>query len=246
MGETSDVLPLRRQSLRQMAEDRMKELIRLGRFVAGEKLPTEPVLAEKFGISRSTLREALATLAREGLVTRSPGGTVVTSARQVAQGLDRLVSFERLAEQQGLVCTSELLEMQLVEADTEVAMTLQVEPAEAVICVTELKLLGNAPGGLLEQFLSPRLITLDTLQRTFPGSLLELLYELPRPRLAYARATVRAIAAGTRGERLGLSPAEPVLRLDQTSYSEDERVLSYGRLFFRDDALQFTVTRRRL
>src|SRR3977135_2869759 len=87
-----DVVPLKRQSLRQMAEEQLKELIRQGRFLKGERLPTEPVLADKFGISRSTLREALAALAREGMVNRSPAGTIVVGAGRVEQGLDRLVS----------------------------------------------------------------------------------------------------------------------------------------------------------
>jgi GntR family transcriptional regulator len=241
-----DVVPLKRQSLRQMAEEQLKELIRRGRFPEGERLPTEPVLADKFGISRSTLREALAALAQEGMVNRSPAGTIVVGAGRVEQGLDRLVSFERLAEQQGRTCTSELLELQQIAADAEVAAHLQLAPGDAVISVVERKLLDGRPGGLLEQYVSPLLVSMATLQRRYGGSLLEFLFTLSKPRLAFARATVRAVLVPDIGERLGIAPTEPLLRLDQTTYTESERILSYARLFFRDEALQFSVTRRRL
>ncbi|GAC1326626.1 MAG: hypothetical protein NVSMB2_25930 [Chloroflexota bacterium] len=85
-----------------------------------------------------------------------------------------------------------------------------------------------------------------TLRRRYRGSLLDFLMTLFHPRLAYARATVRAIVAPDINDRLGIPHTEPLLRLDQTTYTESEKVLSYARLFFRDDALQFNVTRRRM
>jgi GntR family transcriptional repressor for pyruvate dehydrogenase complex len=57
--------------------------IRLGVFVAGEQLPAERDLAERLGVSRNTLREAIAALRDSGLVTTRRGrggGTVVTYA----------------------------------------------------------------------------------------------------------------------------------------------------------------------
>ena len=133
-----------------------------------------------------------------------------------------------------------------VTADAEVAAHLQLDPGDAVISVVERKLLDGLPGGLLEQYVSPLLVSMATLQRRYGGSLLEFLFTLSKPRLAFARATVRAVLVPDIGERLGIAPTEPLLRLDQTTYTESERILSYARLFFRDEALQFSVTRRRL
>ena len=59
--------------------------IRLGVFVAGEQLPAERDLAERLGVSRNTLREAIAALRDSRLVTTTRGrggGTVVTYAGQ--------------------------------------------------------------------------------------------------------------------------------------------------------------------
>ncbi len=63
--------------------EQLATAIRLGVFVAGEQLPPERDLAERLGVSRNTLREAIAALRDSRLVTTKRGrggGTVVTYA----------------------------------------------------------------------------------------------------------------------------------------------------------------------
>src|SRR5829696_4535758 len=63
--------------------EQLATAIRLGVFVVGEQLPPERELAERLGVSRNTLREAIAALRDSGLVTTRRGrggGTVVTYA----------------------------------------------------------------------------------------------------------------------------------------------------------------------
>lgn len=63
--------------------EQLATAIRLGVFVAGEQLPPERDLAERLGVSRNTLREAIAALRDSRLVTTRRGrggGTVVTYA----------------------------------------------------------------------------------------------------------------------------------------------------------------------
>ena len=69
--------------------EQLATAIRLGVFVVGEQLPAERELAERLGVSRNTLREAIAALRDSGLVeTRRgrSGGTVVTDAGHGARG----------------------------------------------------------------------------------------------------------------------------------------------------------------
>lgn len=62
------------QIVRTLGED-----ILAGRFVPGEKLPPEPELLERFGVSRTSLREAIKTLTAKGLlVVKTRVGTKVS------------------------------------------------------------------------------------------------------------------------------------------------------------------------
>lgn len=63
----------------------MMELIQEGRYVPGDKLPTEVELSELLGAGRNTVREAVRTLASRNIVTvRQGSGTFVSEKLGVA------------------------------------------------------------------------------------------------------------------------------------------------------------------
>ncbi|MBB4124605.1 FadR/GntR family transcriptional regulator [Martelella radicis] len=54
----------------------IRELIQSGQFQPGDRLPTEARLADKFGVSRTVVREAIASLRTDGLVNPRRGSGV--------------------------------------------------------------------------------------------------------------------------------------------------------------------------
>ena len=75
--DLSAIEPSLRASLRRKRSDVVAELIRNHIFHAGlhpgDRLPQESELIEKFGCSRSTIREALKSLEVQGLVQNTTG-----------------------------------------------------------------------------------------------------------------------------------------------------------------------------
>ena len=64
---------------------KIQELINYKNLEPGDKLPSERMLAEKFGVSRSNLREAIQKLEFYGLLISKPqSGTFVAKIGQVA------------------------------------------------------------------------------------------------------------------------------------------------------------------
>ncbi|NRQ31811.1 FadR family transcriptional regulator [Nonomuraea sp. NN258] len=85
----------------QVIVDQIKLLIRDGRLSAGDRLPSERELGQRFGVSRVTVREALRVLEAGGLVTikvGSHGGAFLTapSAERLGAGLADLISLAPL------------------------------------------------------------------------------------------------------------------------------------------------------
>lgn len=73
-----------RMPVSQAAARRLQKMMRDGSFSAGDKLPSQRILADRIGISRPSLREALMTLETLGIVRTYPGrGTFVTAPKQV-------------------------------------------------------------------------------------------------------------------------------------------------------------------
>ena len=69
---------VRQRRLSDDIVERIEALILEGSFQAGERLPAERALAEEFGVSRPSLREAIQKLASKGLLySRQGGGTFV-------------------------------------------------------------------------------------------------------------------------------------------------------------------------
>lgn len=60
-------------SRRQVIADDMRSQITTGQLKAGERLPSETRLASRYGVSTSTLRNALALLQSEGLIEKTHG-----------------------------------------------------------------------------------------------------------------------------------------------------------------------------
>lgn len=63
--------PVRRP--REQVEAQLREAILSGTFKSGDRLPSEMELAESFGVSRTTIRDALGGISSAGLITRTPG-----------------------------------------------------------------------------------------------------------------------------------------------------------------------------
>ena len=58
---------------RDQVESQLREAILNGHFAQGDKLPAETELAQQFGVSRPTVREALGALVSSGLIRKVPG-----------------------------------------------------------------------------------------------------------------------------------------------------------------------------
>lgn len=72
--------------------NKMLKMIQDGMYPEGSKLPSEPVLAEQMGVSRSTLRQALALLQEDGIVEARRGiGSFVRKTIDInATGLEKM------------------------------------------------------------------------------------------------------------------------------------------------------------
>jgi len=62
-----------RQTLSQAVSAAVLERIRTGEFAPGDRLPTEKVLMQEYGVGRNSVREAVQALVTLGIVEVRPG-----------------------------------------------------------------------------------------------------------------------------------------------------------------------------
>lgn len=121
--------------------DGLRAAILAGEFAPGERLPVEGDLAARFGVGRSTVREALRILLSEGLVVTLrgvAGGTFVVHPEpdiireRLEAGLMLLVATEQVTVDQ-LVAAREALELPATRAATLRCDTSQLAQLAATI-----------------------------------------------------------------------------------------------------------------
>jgi DNA-binding GntR family transcriptional regulator len=103
--DSAFAVPIDKRSLTDQVADHIRDLIIEGRLVPGARID-EAAMIERLGVSRTPFREALRTLAAEGLVDLRPSrGAVVRklSAKAVLGTLEVLAHLERLAGERACV-----------------------------------------------------------------------------------------------------------------------------------------------
>jgi GntR family transcriptional repressor for pyruvate dehydrogenase complex len=88
-----------RRNLSQAVTEELLRLIGTGEIRAGERLPTERGLMERFQVGRNTVREAVHALASQGLVDVRPGRGAVVLSLSANQALDNAVVAALLDDQ---------------------------------------------------------------------------------------------------------------------------------------------------
>ncbi len=170
-----------------------------GRLAPGDRLPTEQDLAEWLGVSRMTLRHALAELAQRGLVTRSvgrSGGTFVAEPK-VEQDLTVLAGFSEQLRRHGLVAGARVLAAAEIRASAAAAAALEIKVGAAVYEVRRLRLAGGQPI-LIEHSLFPAERCPGLLGYRLDGSLYELLDQKYGQRPHRAKESLEPVCAGVR------------------------------------------------
>jgi GntR family transcriptional repressor for pyruvate dehydrogenase complex len=113
-------MQLGRQTLSQAVSAAVLERIRSGEFGPGDRLPTERMLMEEYGVGRNSVREAVQALVTLGLVEVRPGrgATVIGIESENAldpemlaallkeEAVDDLCAFRRLLEAETSACAA--------------------------------------------------------------------------------------------------------------------------------------------
>ncbi|MGB2080082.1 MAG: phosphonate utilization transcriptional regulator PhnR [Vibrio sp.] len=133
------------------------EQIETGLLTPKQKLPSERQLAESFATTRVTLREALSLLEAEGKVYREDRRGWFISPQPLVYDPTQTLNFTRMAQAQGRVPKTELINAQLVLANKKAAALLKLAPFSKVYQVDRVRYLDGRPVVYVTNFIKPEL-----------------------------------------------------------------------------------------
>jgi GntR family transcriptional regulator len=229
----------------QLAEQ-IREQIESAQIVAGDQLPSERDISERYGISRMTARQAITYLARHGHVVVRPGiGTFVAEPKLTHDTL-HLLGFTEEMLRNGRSPSSTVLEQGVGIAPRSVAAQLGIAPDALTTRIVRLRLLEGVPL-LLEtvhvpQALAPHLEQED-FSRTSLYSVLEQHYGLS---LQHARQTLEVTTArDDEAALLGIVPRASLVLLQGVTYTDGDQPVEAFKALYRGDKFSFTLESQR-
>jgi GntR family transcriptional regulator len=230
-------------SLHGQIEDWLAGQIATGALAPGDRLPTEHDLAEWFGVSRMTLRHALAELAGRGLVTKTVGrhGGTVVAAPKLEQDLTTLAGFSEQLRRHGMVAGARVLSARERPAGPTAAAALGLDGDDPVCEVRRVRL-GDGRPIALERSLFPAARFPGMLELRLDGSLYELLEVRYGLRPHRARESLEPVTAGVReAEALDVAEGAPLMLVERTAYARSGEPLEFARDLFRGDRTRVVV-----
>lgn len=222
---------------------RLLDQIHRGLVTSGQRLGAERDLARELGVSRSTVRQALAALEHAGAVRRVPGrggGTFVRS-RKVERDLSRVVGVPALLRSQGMTSGTRVVSTGIAVADADTASALCLSPGELVLDIVRIRFADGTPISLehvrlpAERF--PRL-----LDQPLGGSLYDLLEEDYDTLPGEAEEHIEVTSAGPdEASILGAEPGAPLLSITRTTEDADGVPFEHSHDQFRADRTMLIV-----
>lgn len=213
-----------------------------GLYPAGSLLGTEAQISENFGVSRITVRQALALLEDEDLVERKRSlGTFV--AEQVRpRGVVEFTGYLEDILLQADSTTTADVQRRTVAADAEVAAQLGVQEGSKVVQVRRLRVAAEEPRLWLVVYLPLDIDERFTDEQLRAQSIMRLLDADPATRLGSGRQIITARLADEEiAEHLSIAVGDPVLSSERVIYSAAGRPLEYSQLHYPGSSFSFSV-----
>jgi GntR family transcriptional regulator len=227
-------------ALYRQIQHKLMDQIRSGAFKASEPLPSVEEIANRYGVSLMTARQAVRSLCDQGVIYSQQGKGTFISRTKVEKNFRRVLSFSEEMKMRGSVPRSRVLSLRLCAPSREVRKALELNAGEKVYLLHRLRIADRAPMGVERSWLPA--LAYPELPGVFEpnASLYRTLAERYGIQLHSANEVVEVgKATGEEARLLRIAPRSPVFLFTRTSFLENGNPAEYVKSTFRGDRYQF-------
>jgi DNA-binding GntR family transcriptional regulator len=234
-----------RPLLTDVVRDGLRRVVITGGYEPGSKLPNEDALAERFDVSRATIREAVRGLVEEGyLVRRQGSGTFVTARPLLRNSLDTNFSYTAYLESTGVRAGRRILGVRVVPADESVAEQLRIDEGARVVELTRVRTADGRPAVFSIDRMPADVVDAERDGEALGGSIYALLASLGHP-VRHGEAAVEPAAADAELAAMLAVPEGTLLQhLEQVDVDASGRRVLYSLEWHVPSVIELRVYRR--
>lgn len=208
-----------------------------------DALASERELMAIHGVSRMTVRKAIATLVDEGRVYNVHGSGTYVGSADIFSKTPKLTSFTEDMISRGSVPSSRVLELARVDAPDAVSAALGLAAGAEVTHIRRLRLADDVPIAIEDVYVPVSVLAIESLN--LGASLYEQLREAGHD-VFRAEQEIKAITlTDQESQLLEVPAAEAALAVTRVSSSRRGQLIEFARTIYRSDryTFQLAVTR---
>ncbi|MBE9390263.1 GntR family transcriptional regulator [Vagococcus salmoninarum] len=221
--------------------DKIREEIESGKWKVGERLPSERELSITFGVSRMTLRQAVQTLADEGILERKIGSGTYVASKKVQETMSGTTSFSEIIIAQGKQPSSKTTSYFVTKPSSSEMETLQLKDEELLLRMERVRYADDVPI-CFEVTSIPYHLIKNYNKKEVTHSLYQTIIEHGEYKIGKALQGVSAMVASEQiAEHLDIKKGDAILRLRQTTYFDDGTPFEYVRSQYVGNRFEFLL-----
>ncbi len=223
----------------------LKEKIRTNVYPAETSLPTEQALQDLYGVSRDTVRKALAILTERGMIQKVQGrGSLVLKQELLNFPVSGLTSYQELTDSLQLQTKTEVISLDLIVVNSNLANLTGFEPYSKVWKVVRTRSIDGKVSVVDTDYLSASLVptmTLDIAQE----SIYDYLENQLGMDIAYAQKEITVEPTSREERELLQSQDDYLVLIKSRVYLGDTRQFQYTESKHKIDKFRFVDFARR-
>ncbi|WP_291293394.1 GntR family transcriptional regulator [Enterococcus sp.] len=219
--------------------DQIKANIENETYKIGDRLPSERELAKQFGVSRMTLRQAIQTLADEGILERKIGSGTYVARQKVQEKMSGTTSFTEIMHSLGRVPFSKAVAYFFTAPSSSEMEKLKLEGHERILRMERIRYADDVPI-CFEVASIPEKLIHDFSKEEIISSLYHVLEAKGGHKIGPASQTISAMIASEQiADYLQIKRGDAILRMRQITCFETGEPFEYVRTQYVGNRFEF-------
>jgi GntR family transcriptional regulator len=207
-----------------------------------EKIPSEREMCEIYDVSRTTVRQAISELEREGYIYRKHGKGTFVLSQKVNQNLECFYSFTEEMKKLGKVPSSKVIKFEILKISNDIIDKMEVKKGDLFYKFTRLRLADGEPMMLETTYVPYNIFPGITKENLNTTALYSIFRDSFNIRVEYAKEIFLPVLANeVEAKYVNVEVGSPSLKITRYSFDKFNKIIEYTVSLARGDRFNYNL-----